>query len=417
MNEEFKLRPLQDEKSDELVQVMRDKRVAILSGEVRSGKTLTALAMADKLKSRKVLFITKKKAITDIQNWFDIAQFNFELVIINYESVHKVDHKGVDLIICDESHSMGAFPKPSNRTKIIRSISQHLKCNVLLMSGTLTPESYSQIFHQLWISFFTPFEELSFYKWANVYVDKYEMTINSMKVTRYERANEKMVRKKINPLMVTMTQKEAGFKSKVTEHFIHCEMSPMTYKLTKQLKKDLVIEGASGVILADTSVKLQQKLHQLYSGTVKLECGKRIVIDTTKAEVIKNKFRNQKIGIFYKFKAELDMIKQIYGDEITEDLEEFNNSDKSIALQVVSGREGINLSKAKYLVFINIDFSAVSYFQAKDRLTVKERPNNDVYWIFSVGGIEQKIYESVAKKQDFTNRHFKKFLQENNDSH
>jgi len=105
MNEEFKLRPLQDEKSDELVQVMRDKRVAILSGEVRSGKTLTALAMADKLKSRKVLFITKKKAITDIQKWFDIAQFNFELVIINYESVHKVDHKGVDLIICDESHS------------------------------------------------------------------------------------------------------------------------------------------------------------------------------------------------------------------------------------------------------------------------------------------------------------------------
>ena len=33
------------------------------------------------------------------------------------------------------------------------------------------------------------------------------------------------------------------------------------------------------------------------------------------------------------------------------DLDEFNNTNKSIAYQIVSGREGVNLSKAKYLVY------------------------------------------------------------------
>ena len=41
---------------------------------------------------------------------------------------------------------------------------------------------------------------------------------------------------------------------------------------------------------------------------------------------------------FYKFKAELKALKETYGDDITEDLDEFNTTDKCIALQIVSGR-------------------------------------------------------------------------------
>lgn len=46
-------------------------------------------------------------------------------------------------------------------------------------------------------------------------------------------------------------------------------MSNQTYNLCNRLKKDLVIDGKNEVILADTAVKLQSKLHQLYSGTIK----------------------------------------------------------------------------------------------------------------------------------------------------
>jgi hypothetical protein len=172
------------------------------------------------------------------------------------------------------------------------------------------------------------------------------------------------------------------------------------------LKKNLVVEGKEDVILADTPVKLMMKLHQMYSGTVKFESGKSMILDYSKAQFIHDNFLDIKIGIFYKFKEELNALKEIYGDDLCTDLETFNTTDKSIALQIVSGREGISLKEAKILVYYNIDFSATSYWQSRDRMTTKERLENDVYWIFARGGIEADIYKAVTKKKDYTLRHF-----------
>ena len=86
----------------------------------------------------------------------------------------------------------------------------------------------------------------------------------------------------------------------------------------------------------------------------------------------------------------------------------FNDTDcQVIALQIVSGREGISLRKADALVYYNIDFSATSYWQSRDRMTTKERKHSDVYWIFSNKGIERSIYNTVINKKDFTLNHFK----------
>ena len=162
------------------------------------------------------------------------------------------------------------------------------------------------------------------------------------------------------------------------------------------------------MILADTPVKLLQKVHQLYSGTIKLEDGSAITLDTSKADFIKERFKGVKIGIFYKYKQELKLLQQVYGDSLTTDLNEFNNTNKSIALQIVSGREGISLKKAANLVYFNIDYSATSYWQSRDRLTTKERMVNDVYWVFAKDGIEEKIYEKVLQKKSFTTKHYER---------
>jgi hypothetical protein len=192
-------------------------------------------------------------------------------------------------------------------------------------------------------------------------------------------------------------------------------MKPITHAIIKKLHKDLVVISKDGKeIIADTGVKLQQKTHQLFSGTIKFEDGTYRVIDTSKAEFIKEKFKGYKIGIFYKFVAELEMLKSVFGNQLTTDLDEFNSTDKNIALQIVSGREGISLSKADYLVFLNIDFSAVSYFQARDRLTTMQRKENTIFWIFSKGGIEEKIYKAVQNKKDYTNDTFKRDFRTSN---
>jgi len=189
-------------------------------------------------------------------------------------------------------------------------------------------------------------------------------------------------------------------------------MSELTYRFVKEMREHGVIEGkkTKEVILGDTGVKKMSKIHQLFSGTVKLENGKRMITDLSKAKFIRTEFKNQKTGIFYKFKAEYEALKQVYGDALTDDLEEFDTTTKSIALQIVSGREGISLKKADCLVYYNIDFSALSYWQSRDRMTTKDSTASDVYWIFAEKGIETKIYKTVTKKKDYTLKHFEKDL-------
>ena len=145
----------------------------------------------------------------------------------------------------------------------------------------------------------------------------------------------------------------------------------------------------------------------MYSGTVKFESGKSMVFDSSKAKFIKRRFKGKKIGIFYKFTAELRALQEEFGDELCTDLTEFQNTNKHIALQIVSGREGISLKQADCLVYYNIDFSATSYWQSRDRMTTKDRLKNDIYWIFSKDGIERQIYNAVSKKKDYTLQHFK----------
>jgi hypothetical protein len=210
--------------------------------------------------------------------------------------------------------------------------------------------------------------------------------------------------------MISYTQKAAGFESSVEEEVLYVDMKPKTYDLIKRLKKDLVIEGKSELILGDTPVKLMQKIHQLCSGTIKFESGSSMIVDLSKAEFIKEKFAGKKIGIFYKFKEELNALKQVFGDELTTELSVFEDTDKNIALQIVSGREGISLRHADYLVYYNIDFSATSYWQSRDRMTTKDRSFNKIYWVFAKGGIEKEIHKAVKDKKDFTVNHFKKLL-------
>jgi len=402
----MELRNYQTRLSREAAEILQRKKIVYLAMEVRCGKTLTALNTAENYGAKNVLFLTKLKAFSSVKSDYDNMKFTFKLTIANDESLHKVEGQ-FDLVIHDEHHRFGAFPKPNATAKLFKKMYGNLP--MIFLSGTPTAESYSQWYHQFWVSNYSPFEQVNFYKWANDYVNIKVKHLGHGKVNDYTDARKKDFWHLIRYYILTFTQVEAGFSTQVNENVLYCDMDAITYKIIEKLKKDLVVQNKEGqLILADTSVKLQQKMHQLYSGTCKFEDGTSKVIDFSKAMFIDNYFKGQKIAIFYKFVEEFNALKHIFGNRLTNDLEEFNTTDKNIALQIVSGREGISLAKAKYLVYYNIDFSAVSYWQSRDRLTTMDRKINDVYWIFSKDGIESKIYASVIKKKDYNNETFKR---------
>ena len=83
--------------------ILRD-RFVYLAMQVRTGKTLTSLGIADKI-AKKVLFLTKKKAMKDVVSDYNNFGFDFDLTVINYESMHKFTDIVYDMIILDEAHS------------------------------------------------------------------------------------------------------------------------------------------------------------------------------------------------------------------------------------------------------------------------------------------------------------------------
>jgi len=410
----MELRDYQTKIANQAVSILNRLHIVYISMEVRTGKTLTALETAKLYGAKRVLFLTKKKALSSIEkDYYNFGYANyFQLTSTNDESMHKIDNSRndrFDLVIHDEHHRFGAFPKPGLATRTYKQMFGSKP--MIFLSGTMTPESFTQVYHQFWVSHHSPFKHyVNFYRWADDYVNKFQKKINGFLANDYSKGNELKIMAAIAPYVITFTQQQAGFSTEIEEEVIHIDMSDKTKMIVKKLEKDLVVEGKDEVILADTPVKLMQKLHQLWSGTVKFESGNSMVIDTTKAEYIKSRWHDKKIGVFYKFKEELNALSQVFGSEnLTTELDEFDNGDfKVIALQIVSGREGISLKNADYVVFYNIDFSATSYWQARDRMTTMDRKFNKVYWLFSIGGIEDKIYKAVKAKKKYTINIFKK---------
>jgi SNF2 family DNA or RNA helicase len=70
---------------------------------------------------------------------------------------------------------------------------------------------------------------------------------------------------------------------------------------------------------------------------------------------------------------------------------------------------GIDLSSADELIFYNIDFSFVQYWQARARLQSLQRTKPVVVnWLFTENGIEKKVYDIVLKKKTYTSYYFKR---------
>ena len=401
------LRPYQIEASTSLVAILQQHRIAYLRGEVRVGKTLTVLDAIKQLGATSCLFVTKKKAIASIEADCIAISLDAIVDVTNYEQVGKRANRFYEVLIVDEAHGIGAYPKPSKRWCDLIAIRHKY---LILMSGTPSPESYSQLYHQFALGV-KPWAHHNFYSWAkDGYVDigsKYVGT--GQQVNDYSKANETKILADIKPLTVTVTQQQAGFTTAIDEQVHVVPMSRRTYRLALRIIKDGVIGRPDcRSVLADTGAKTMSKLRQIYSGTVITEAHGAVIFDRSKARYIRDHFAGRKIAILYCFNAEGDMLRAAFAGRHTDSPEVFNADPDAVYIgQVQSSREGVNLSSADDLIFIGIDYSALSYIQGRDRASYFGRDRaNRVHFIFAERSVESRVYRSVKEKQTYTLRHF-----------
>ena len=401
------LRPYQTEAAISLVAILQQHRIAYLRGEVRVGKTLTVLDALKRLGVQSCLFVTKKKAIASIEADRDAIGLSEAVTVTNYEQVAKRANCFYEVLIVDEAHGVGAYPKPSKRWHDLTAIRYKY---LILMSGTPSPESYSQLYHQFALGP-KPWSYNNFYSWAKAgYVaigTKYVGT--GQQVNDYSNANAAHVLADIEPLTVTVTQQQAGFTTAIEEQVHTVPMSRRTYRLALRIIKDGVIGRPDcRSVLADTGAKTMSKLRQIYSGTVITENHGAVIFDCSKALYIRDHFAGRKIAILYCFNAEGDMLRAAFAGRHTDSPEIFNTDSNAVYIgQVQASREGVNLSSADDLIFIGIDYSALSYIQGRDRASYFGRDRaNRVHFIFAERSVESRVYRSVKEKQTYTLKHF-----------
>jgi hypothetical protein len=395
----------QKEKVREGIKIIKKYGWCYLNMDTRTGKTPVSLKICEEL-NKSVLFITKKGAIKSVLETKEDFGIDCELEVTNHEQSHK-KQKDCNVLIIDEAHCIGGYPKAGVYQKNIAKIAKGKI--VIFLSATFAPESYSTLYHQLTIPDKGLWKDFTnFYKWARSYVKiKHKKIAGGKFINDYSHADKKMIAQQISKYVVELTQDEAGIKIPVEENFETVEMSSYTKHLVRIILKNKVIPGTNSV-WGDTAAKLKSKIHQLCTGTVITKKRNHFVLDYSKVIRI-SKFKFDKIVIFYKYKFELEMIKNIF-PEMTDNPEEFQKKDRAIfAGQFRSKREGVRLDTADALFMLNIDYAYLSYKQTKDRLVsyVRKKPIY-IYWLFSDIGIEKDIYNVILKKKDYNLYYFRR---------
>ena len=394
------------------VEIVRQHGFVYLMMKTRTGKTFASFEIGNLIGFTRACFITTKKNIKDIRG--QAKDYNFKVDVINYESAHKLKGK-YGLVILDEAHNLGTYPKVSLRWKKVKELC--IGATAIFLSATPTPESWSSIFHQLRLSDSDPFKEYaSFYRWADTYVNKKKIycAANPHAIS-YKDARIKEIKKVIDKFCVTVTQEQAGFVAKLNESILRVSMSGYTKLIYDFMANDSLLRMRSLdiVISGENATNRKNKCHQICSGTVK-NLDDYYVIDNSKGYAIKEHreaLRYRKIVIFYKYIAERQIIENVFG-KVESDPQKFQKAESGVFIsQIQSGREGLRLDSAECLYMFNIDFAWLSYEQALNRIMSMDRVDPaKIVWVFSDIKYEDEILEKVMNKEDFTVNHFRRML-------
>ena len=184
------------------------------------------------------------------------------------------------------------------------------------------------------------------------------------------------------------------------------------HRIEKILKRDKCIYIGDSLVTIDSPVSMLNKASQLSSGVIIDDDKQTHILSEAKIRGAMDKFNDgRRLAIFYIYVGEKELIKSVLGDDVTDDLSKFQSGEvKHFTCHFTTGSTGIRLSDADELLMINVPHSYVKFYQSRQRRSalLKEGKDLRVWWVFSTHGIEQKIFDVVNDKKDFTISHYKK---------
>lgn len=340
------------------------------------------------------------------------------VIIINYDSIWRQPLKQVllkmkfDAIICDESHRIKS---PSSKVSKFLTALGRRSSHRYLVTGTPLSQSPLDIYAQYRFLnpeiFGTRFDDFK-YQYANF-----------VKANGYEFIDKKKPYKNLDELHEKMFSCAFHDKSSVVlpptqDIIVDFQLPPKIQKYYSDFKKESCLEFEDGDIIAENVLSSILRLQQLCSGYLPIidENNKKITkeIDNTRINVLKDLVEDfeadEPLVIFCKYRKDINDVLQLCKDmkisvsEVSGKKDELkawkDGWTRVIVVQIKAGAESIDLTRARYCIYYNLDYSLINWTQSRKRVHRPNQKHSVVYYILvakhkKCKTIDEKILESL----------------------
>lgn len=376
--------------------ILQQYGIAYLAAEERTGKTLSAILIAEQMKAQRILVVTKKKALEGWHETLAAFEHTKQYTVTNYHQALKCT--GIyDMVILDEAHNyISAFPKVG---KLWREVAPLCKNKpILYLSATPHAQGPQQLFHQFKLSSYSPWKKHgTFYNWFKLYGKPYDIEINGIAIRQYDRCDVELILGTCEHLFVTRTRRELGFEHEPEDELHYVKLGEATRWVYNELLEHNIVELKAGMLVCDTKSKLRVSLHMLEGGVAKIDKQYLVLGNREKIDFILRKFGDtEDLVIMYNYIAELTKLEEVFK--------------KARILQATSFAEGVDLHKHKHLVIYSQDFSTARHTQRRARQANMKRDTPiTVHYLLVKKGLSEQVYNTVSvNKRNFVDSVFTK---------
>lgn len=400
-----------------------DKPAAMAAIGMGGGKTFCALLAAglSGVPANPVLLTqgpTKRRA-ERLRQAIELAGPTRQVVVCNYDAVWQGElGKAVaavpwSWIILDESHRAKA-PQGRCSKWLAALAAKHPQARRLCLSGTPMPNGPLDLYGQFR---FLDSSVLgtSWVRCRSRYAETHPMFPSQIK--RYIRQDE--FARLTDPFVWRVATEDVLDLPEETHQQIAVTLSPATMRFYREFERELTSEIKAGTVTAENALARTVRLRMATSGYARPD-GESVpaLIDGMPAKRLALRDwlddidRAEPLVVFFVFRCDADEIHALCR-ETGRTCSEVSGREKTLgdwqagrtdvlAVQIKSGSEGIDLTRAKHAVFWSQDWSPGVYEQALRRI---RRPGQQAthchyYHLVAKDTIDEAVYRALTNKTD-----------------
>ena len=352
--------------------------------------------------------------------------------IINYDSIWREPFREYiknkvkfDAIICDESHRLKS---PSSKCSKFMQILGRRCEHRYIATGTLLAQ--------------TPLDVYAQYRFMNpdVFGTNYEnfcsryTKVDIYKTMRlgYTVLDEKEPYINLDDLreriMSCAFSVDAELDLPPTRDIIvEFDVAPKVEKIYKEIQTEGAVELSNGTMEINNVLSMVLRLQQLTSGFIRLEdeCGNSHteMIDESRCKALEDLLLDlpvdEPIVVFARFVQDIKNIRRVCKDtgrkcsEMSGRKDEFDDWDAGktsvLIVQIQSGAEGLDFTKARYAIYYTLTHELWVYNQSRKRLHRPGQKHEVTYYILQAKlrrkkSVDEGILDSLNKNENFIQR-------------